>query len=306
MGKFIDLPISLQPYTSESVWVLWRLETRVKGGKVKTTKVPYCATHPGLKASTNDPSTWTKFDAALIAFKAGHGDGIGLALRDIDLGVFDVDHCRDPSSGDLLPEARDLVDKAKSYTEVTPSDTGLRIITRATGPKVHRRQPLQNANGMVIETYRRCERYITITGDALPGTPDQIVDGDALLDQTVTELDALKQAGQTRKAGAKAKSKAKGAGAGQQKAKSGGKLELNDIILNGEGGHFGGDKSAAVWWVIYELLRRNASDADIEKICWIEQQDLRAHLQSAQSAGRCEAADRQGACPTGPPIGRRE
>ena len=64
---------------------------------------------------------------------------------------------------------------------------------KATGAQVHRKQPVPNANGMTVESYRRCERYITVTGNILPGVPDQIADGDALLDQTVARLDALKQ-----------------------------------------------------------------------------------------------------------------
>jgi predicted P-loop ATPase len=262
MGKFLSLPVALQPYATVPVWVIWRLETRrTKSGTMKSTKVPYCAGDPKRKAASNDPATWASFDTALRAYRAGGYDGIGLELRDIDVGVFDVDHCRDPKTGDLQPEARILINQAASYTEITPSDTGLRIITKATGPKVHRRQPIPNANGMVIETYRHCERYTTITGDALPGVPDQIADGDALLDQTVARLDALKQ---------QAKQQARGPSSRKQQAKgktktgkSGGKLDLNDIIQNGEGGFFNGDRSAAVWWMIHELLRRNTADSDI-------------------------------------------
>ena len=206
------------------------METRrTKNGATKPTKVPYCATNPRSKAATDNPATWAPFDEALNAFKAGHVDGIGLMLRDIDLGVFDVDHCRDPQTGDLLPEARDLVDQANSYTEITPSDTGLRIIMKATAPKVHRSQPVPNANGMTIETYRHCERYITVTGNVLPGTPDQIADGDALLDQTVARLDALKQQAKA----AKARRPRRDEGRSRRS-----KLDLDDIIKDGEGGYF--------------------------------------------------------------------
>ena len=107
---------------------------------------------------------------------------------------------------------------------------------------------------MKIETYRRCERFITVTGNILPGTPDQIADGDALLDETVARLDAAKQqAKQAKAAGAKR--------SGPKGKRS--KLDLDDIIKNGEGGHFSGDRSAAVWWVINELMRRNTADSDI-------------------------------------------
>jgi Virulence-associated protein E len=273
MGKFLGLPPALQPYTSMLIWLLWKAEFRPV--KNKWTKVPYCAFDPACKAKCNDPATWATFDVALAAFQAGQGDGIGFSLLGVtDLGALDLDACRDPHTGDLKPDARYLVDQALSYTEITPSDTGLRILVRATGPKLHRRQSVPQGNGMVIETYRRCERFITVTGDALPGTPEELADGDALLEQTVAQLDAAKRG------------KAKGSKAGSAQKP---KLDLDDIIKNGEGGHWGGDRSQAVWWVVQELLRRGAQDSDIlsclldrgnrisDHIC--DQSDPRAYAQ---------------------------
>jgi primase-polymerase (primpol)-like protein len=236
MGKFIDLPAVLQPYASQPIWMIWKAE--FLPAKNKWTKVPYRAGNPNRKAKCNDPASWATFDAALIALQAGHGDGIGFALRDTDLGAQDLDDCRNPQTGDLQADARYLVDTANSYTEITPSDTGLRIIVRATGPKLHRRQGVPNSNGMVVETYRRCERFITVTGNALPGTLAQIADGDVLLDQTVARLDAAKRAAK----GAKSASGSTSRGRGGRKQK----LNLADIIKNGEGGHWLGDRSKAV------------------------------------------------------------
>jgi putative DNA primase/helicase len=41
------------------------------------------------------------------------------------------------------------------------------------------------------------------------------------------------------------------------------RLDLADIIKNGEGGHFGDDRSKAVWWAVNELIRRGKSDDEI-------------------------------------------
>ena len=209
MGKFIDLPAALQPYAKDSIWVpgRWSLRRRSRASSPRCRTAP---ADPKWKAKCNDATTWAPFDVALNAFKAGHVDGIGFCLLGTDLGAFDLDDCRDPQTGELLPEARELIDQAKSYTEITPSDTGLRIILKATGPKLHRAQPVPNANGMKIETYRRCERFITVTGNILPGAPDQLADGDALLDETVARLDAAKQAGQGGQGRPEGRSRAKG------------------------------------------------------------------------------------------------
>lgn len=250
MGKFLGLPDALKPYAAKPIWMLWKRE--FKPTKNKWTKVPYQVRAPKSKARCNDPATWASFDDALKALNAGQGDGIGFAILGADdVGAFDLDDCRNAQSGDLDPAAQRLVGRASSYTEITPSNTGLRIILKAKGAKLHRRQSVPNANGMVVETYRRCERFITVTGNALPGTPDQLADGDALLDDIVTKLDAAKQ------------KQAKSAGTASSGKKRNKALDLNDLIKNGEGGHFSADRSKAVWWVVNELVRRGTSDNDI-------------------------------------------
>ena len=231
--------------------------------------MPYRAANPRYKAKCNDATTWAPFDTALKVFQAGHGDGVGFCILGTDLGALDLDDCRDPSSGDLEDEARELVDDAGSYTEITPSDEGLRIIVKAKGAKIHRKQPVPNANGMSIEIYRHCERFITVTGNVLPGTPDQIADGDALLDQTVAKLDAAAQQAKAKSGTKKAKGGTKGRGA---------KLDLADIIANGEQGLFGADRSKAVWWVIMELIRRGAGDSDITAILLDQNNKISEHV----------------------------
>jgi hypothetical protein len=132
--------------------------------------------------------------------------------------------------------------RAQSYAEITVSGTGLRILLTGVGPKVHRKQSVPGANGMSIETYRRCERFIVVTGNVLPGTASWIADGDALIDEIIDRLDvANKKAKQTK---------------GNQQRAHKKKRDLEDIIRNGEGGYFGGDRSRAVWYVINEMLRR--------------------------------------------------
>jgi len=97
---------------------------------------------------------------------------------------------------------------------------------------------------MSIESYRKAERYITVTGDALPGTTSQLADIDALMDDVVAKLDAAIK---------KAKAKP---GQAKSRAKT---LDLDDLIHNGEQGYFGGDRSRAVWYVVCTMLRRGDS-----------------------------------------------
>ena len=76
MTKFHGLPPALTPYAGDPRWVLWRFEPR----KGKTTKPPYQARAPRKHANCRIKATWADFTAALNAYQAGQGDGIGLCL----------------------------------------------------------------------------------------------------------------------------------------------------------------------------------------------------------------------------------
>jgi primase-polymerase (primpol)-like protein len=135
-------------------WVLWRSEIR----NGKPTKVPYQPHHPSRCASVSNPNTWGSFVAALQCYEATRRwDGIGLVLTPNDpyVGV-DLDHCLDPATGNLSPEAETIVRQLASYTEISPSGTGLRIFVRGTLPPTGRKKKW-------IELYER-SHYLTVTG----------------------------------------------------------------------------------------------------------------------------------------------
>jgi DNA-binding transcriptional MerR regulator len=146
-----------------------------------------------VKASTNKPGTWCDHVNAVKAVEAGLADGIGFMLRDSEIGAFDLDDCRDPVTGEIAPWAWTLIDEAQSYTEITVSGTGLRIIGRASGSTIHRKQQVPGTKGS-IETYRRAIRYIVLTGLHLPGSYDDLTEIDQVMDRVVTRLDQKKQA----------------------------------------------------------------------------------------------------------------
>ncbi|MBA3387759.1 MAG: hypothetical protein H0U02_00130 [Rubrobacter sp.] len=140
-------------------FVCWRKEER--NGEV--TKVPY-SIHGGRASSTN-PKTWGPFDEA-VAVSVRY-DGIGFVFTEDDpYAGMDLDKCRDPETGEIDQWARKIIDALDSYTEVSPSGTGLHIFVKATlpGPN-NRRGPL--------ELYES-GRYFTLTGKHLPGTPADI------------------------------------------------------------------------------------------------------------------------------------
>ena len=156
-------------------WVQWKLET--KDGR--QTKIPFIAGTDRHASSTN-PSTWTTFDVvkdATISSTQGIGFVLGgQAVTEKIIGV-DLDGCRDPKTGDLTDWANQIVDALDSYTEVTPSETGVRVWVKGELPSgeglVFNLDPSAGFGQKVkIEIYAT-ERYFTVTGDAFEG-PEKV------------------------------------------------------------------------------------------------------------------------------------
>lgn len=144
-------------------WVNWAWVER--DGKL--TKPPYCSRTFEL-ASTTDPTTWSTLAMALRAAQE-HPQrfaGIGFVLGpDRSVVGLDLDHCRD-EAGEIAPWALAIVERCRSYTEITPSGRGLRIFLLGQLPPGRRRRGQ-------VECYDSA-RYLTVTGNHLPGTPTEI------------------------------------------------------------------------------------------------------------------------------------
>jgi hypothetical protein len=113
-------------FAMAAIWTTWKNEIRAGGNK--PSKVPY-ALDGGL-AKSNDPSTWMTYFEAEQCRDQRHHDGINIMLAPVEdglhLGGIDLDACIG-EEGDLEPWAAEIVVKVNSYTEVSPSGTGLKI-----------------------------------------------------------------------------------------------------------------------------------------------------------------------------------
>jgi putative DNA primase/helicase len=139
-------------------WVSWRIEMRKnkKTGKLEPTKVPY--QHTGRRASATDLATWSSFEDALSAHESG-SDGIGFVFSSGDpyTGI-DLDKVVNPETGEIKPEAQEIMGALDGYQELSPSGTGVHIIVRGKIPSGHKNR----ADGW-IEVYSQ-ERFFTMTG----------------------------------------------------------------------------------------------------------------------------------------------
>jgi primase-polymerase (primpol)-like protein len=180
----IVLPSALSPLLEQSRWVVWKWVTGKNG---KRTKPPYQGSAPEKFASSTDPATWCSFEMAAQAYSAGQADGVGFALPGSGFGAFDIDHCRDATSGSLTSWASDLVQRCGSYAEVTPSGTGVRIIGTASGPLLHRKLAVPGTRDVSVEIYRDAERYITVSGAQI-GEASGLASIDVHIDAVMSKL----------------------------------------------------------------------------------------------------------------------
>jgi hypothetical protein len=124
-------------------------------------KVPLVATTSGAvyAASSTDPDTWRDYETALTAWRENEWSftGIGrvIGVDEEYVGV-DLDKCLDPESGELSPWATEILNRLDSYSEVSPSGTGVKVWVRA--------RALERAHVKPgLEVYPR-GRYFTVTG----------------------------------------------------------------------------------------------------------------------------------------------
>ncbi len=166
--------------TQLAQWVVWRYTWSHK--KRKWDKPPTNVRTCKLAAS-DDPSTWTSFERAHTRYtrqgSAWSGIGFVFAPRDGYCG-FDLDDCRDPLTGTISAWAVEFVATIGSYSEVSPSGTGIKGICRAVLPEGKGRK-LKLPGGQVVELYDR-GRYFTVTGQRLAAAPGTIEDAQAAVD----------------------------------------------------------------------------------------------------------------------------
>lgn len=145
-------------------WVAYKIKEKEK----KTTKVPINPnSKTGKFANVSDIETWGTYEQAVKAFKNQELDGVGFVFTKNDPYVgIDIDDCRNPETKKIKPQAKKIIKELASYTEVSPSGTGIHIIVKAELPEGRRKCEH-------FEIYD-CGRYFTVTGRHLKSTPKTI------------------------------------------------------------------------------------------------------------------------------------
>jgi len=178
MNLTATIPRELQ---EKKQWVCWRYQLR----RGKQTKIPIDPKRNYYASSTNR-HTWTNFIAANYAIQNNKRwlDGIGFVFstQDVYYGI-DLDDC--VSEGRLNDLALDIVDQFNTYTEVSPSGTGIKLFCKVN--TVEQLPPtFVRTNNWPIEIYPH-SRFFTCTGLHIEYTP-KTVNSYPLLEDWISKL----------------------------------------------------------------------------------------------------------------------
>ena len=163
--------VSLKDIPSElkfnALWCCWKL--------TQNGKIPFDLNN-GKYAKSNDPSTFVSYPVLLNHIHQYlKYDENGKQLGGVGLGIFrgfsaiDIDHCVD-EEGNISEMALDIIKFCDSYTEFSPSKTGIRIIFK-TNTRIDRNDYYINNHNLGLEIYisDNTNKFVSITGNKISG-----------------------------------------------------------------------------------------------------------------------------------------
>ena len=179
--KYDSIPIELKSLPN---WVGFRVWWDDRDKKYKKMPVDIKSTAAAKKtdkavwknipAQSNNPNTWCDFDTAAEWLKTKKSNSknryyLGFAFDGSCIIGIDLDKCID-ESGEISGFAKSILNEVDSYTEYSPSGTGLHIIAVCnnsfSGSGLNRKE---------IEIYQS-GRFFTVTGNKYCSAPESIND----------------------------------------------------------------------------------------------------------------------------------
>lgn len=151
-----------------NIWHCWKLIG-------ENTKFPVQVN--GEPAKSNDSNTWTDYETALEASKCF--TGLVLEIVEPYCGV-DLDDCIN-DAGEVRPWAAEILERFEgvAYAEISPSKTGIKLITRGRKPPASRCVKVFHED-QKLECYDN-RRFWTVTGDVIDDQTE-IQDGQDAVD----------------------------------------------------------------------------------------------------------------------------
>ena len=145
--------------TDHGLFCCWRYEER----NGKQTKVPYNP-RTGERAKSNNPQSFVDYLTASCANRQYDGMGLGIFNG---ICAIDLDHCIN-ADGNYSQTASEIIAMMHSYTELSPSGTGVHILFRAEGFRydTNRYFIMNRQAGIEVYVAGATNKYVTITGQS--------------------------------------------------------------------------------------------------------------------------------------------
>lgn len=144
-----------QELISNGLWCCWK---RTEKGKV-----PYDVVK-GTLAKSNDRSTFYQF--GVVSKYLQYYDGLGIGIFN-GFSAIDIDSCI--VDGVISDMAQEIIDFCQSYTEISPSGTGIRIIFKNKKIDFDKSTYYINNRKLKLEIYIEgvTNKFVTITGNTI-------------------------------------------------------------------------------------------------------------------------------------------
>lgn len=151
-----------------ALWCCWKYVNNKNGDNIKMPFNPLT----GYPAKSNDKSTFVTYPTLMryaesyIAFENDKQvGGIGLGIFN-GFSAIDIDHCVNNGKPNQL--AQEIIEFCNSYTEYSPSGTGIRIIFKSLIKIDKNKYYINNAKkGLEIYISDNTNKFVTITGNVL-------------------------------------------------------------------------------------------------------------------------------------------
>lgn len=152
------------PLRNNSNFICWKFEYYDSNGnpRVKPAKMPYNP-RTGHKAMTNIAGTWSDFKTACSAVDTLGMNGLGVVFTKGLIGI-DLDNCID--DGKITDMAKSVIERLNSYTEYSPSGTGVHILAFGMLPGAALKM---DSIGFEMYSYEK-GRFFTLTGKPYENT----------------------------------------------------------------------------------------------------------------------------------------
>lgn len=181
MQENISLKNIPQELKMNGLWCGWRLIPD-KG------KVPFNLS-TGEHAKSNDETTFATYPILLNNLHKYLKYENGKQVGGIGLGIFrgysaiDIDHCIN-ERGQYSDIAQDIIGFCNSYTEISPSGTGIRIIFK-TQNRIDKEEYYINNHNLGLEIYisDNTNKFVSITGNKISGDTINEIDISYILDK---------------------------------------------------------------------------------------------------------------------------